>query len=313
MSIMDRINAKQIADSTLKTMMKGSYDLLNVQYNLSKKINACVNNTVTIMDQDINRADEYSGSPLLGYHARFGNGISTRIKLPEAGFGVRSTPLNVEVTDESVLATISRLQHLHPCVLNFANATSPGGGFLSGAIAQEETIVRSSALYLAIKNSEYYDIHLKNKTDFYYTDTIIYSPDVPIFKNDSGNFVVEREACFVTSPAPMRASIESLWNDAPYELDEMLEAVLGSRIDKILKVMAAFNHKTIILGAWGCGAFGNDPYMVADLFKKKLMNNPFFDRIVFPVYGDKNNLKVFKEVFESSIENNLCRDNAKMK
>ncbi len=284
---MNREAAKEIAEDTLRMLKDGV---------LARKINESANNSVTIMndtDTDLNRV-------------KFGNGINSIIDLPRklknrANRIVNTSPY-IEVNDDSVLESISLYRTYYPCVLNFANATTPGGGFKTGSIAQEESIARSSGLYQAIVNSEYYDIHAAGIGDLFYTDTVIHSPSVPIFKNDAGEIVKTHYANFVTAAAPMKTAMLHIHKNIDavqrLDLDQRLEVVISKRIERIVRVMAAFNHRTIILGAWGCGAFGNDPYVVARAFKKHLNSYPYFDNIIFSVYANEDNLTAFEETFD---------------
>jgi uncharacterized protein (TIGR02452 family) len=70
-----------------------------------------------------------------------------------------------------------------PLVLNFASAKNPGGGFLNGARAQEESLARSSALYPCLRKSGMYDHH-RASGDCLYTDWMIVSPEVPVYRDD---------------------------------------------------------------------------------------------------------------------------------
>lgn len=271
---MDREKAKHIAEHTLTFLEKPSYSVNGSYFNLKGSVDYCKLNSVT---------------------------VGKREHIDTSKF-VKTPNTTLEITNESVLEASYRLRDERPCVLNFANATEPGGGFKRGSLAQEESIARSSALYPSIKNSWYYQSHKEKKTDFYYTNTIIYSPYVPVFKNDDGDMIEPYEASFITAAAPMRKSIEALYDPDPDELDDELEEIIGSRIDRILKIAALFKYKTIVLGAWGCGAFGNDPYMVADLFKDKLKENPYFSHILFPIYGSDGNYEIFKDVLKDSLK-----------
>ena len=77
------------------------------------------------------------------------------------------------------------------------------------------------------------------------------------------------------------------------EIDDQVEKTLDKRMRQVLSIMAAQGHRTIILGAWGCGVFGNDPLLVAELFKENLQKLPFFDKIIFPIY-DKSESEVVR-------------------
>ena len=170
-----------------------------------------------------------------------------------------------EVTNETTLSAHRRHQAKgHKVVsLNFASATHPGGGFLSGARAQEEYLCRSSALYLTLKDWPMYDYHRANGGCLY-SDAMIYSPDVPVFRDDEhGLLPSPYHASFITSAAPLAKNLE------PQELHQ-LRGILTSRIRKIMTVAKSHGHDSLILGAWGCGAFGNNGNLMADLFHQAL-------------------------------------------
>jgi len=170
-----------------------------------------------------------------------------------------------EVTNETTLSAHRRHQAKGRNVvsLNFASATSPGGGFLSGARAQEEYLCRSSALYLTFRDCPMYRYH-REKGNCLYSDAMIYSPDVPVFRGDDhGLLPTPYLASFITSAAPLTKHLH------PEELVHIPE-ILRTRIRKILTVAQEHGHDSLVLGAWGCGAFGNDGSQVSAFFKQAL-------------------------------------------
>lgn len=212
------------------------------------------------------------------------------------------TPIRpkIEVVNEKTISSAIRLHKQNAVALSFANAKTPGGGFLLGAKAQEEDICRASALYECIKNKPnfYNDNILK---DNFYTHGMIYSPNVPFFKDEE---LLEEpfNLSIITCPAANLNGIEDKTN-----LVEKLETLYKERMVKILQVAAYHGHKTIILGAWGCGAFCNDPKLVANAFSFALNQVPAFEHVCFPVYDiwDKsialNKYDVFKEILETNV------------
>ncbi len=171
----------------------------------------------------------------------------------------------IEVTNETTLSAHQRhLAKGHNAVsLNFASATQPGGGFLGGARAQEEYLCRSSALFVTIKDSPMYEYHRDNWTPFY-SDAMIYSGDVPVFRDDQHELLATPYlASFITSAAPLAKKVP------PHEHPK-LPNVIFHRILKILSVAKSKGHDSLILGAWGCGAFGNDGHIVSELFHRAL-------------------------------------------
>ncbi|RAY11753.1 TIGR02452 family protein [Actinomadura craniellae] len=192
----------------------------------------------------------------------------------------------IEVTDETTLAAARRLTEAadDPVLcLNFASAKNPGGGFLRGAHAQEEGLARSSALYASLRTApDYYAFH-RAAGDLLYSDHMIYSPDVPVFRDDSGALLEEPyQVAFITSAAPNRGALRD-----PAALDR-LPAALAQRAAKVLALADRHGHRRLVLGAWGCGVFGNDPGEVAAVFADLLLpGGPFagrFAQVVFAVW-----------------------------
>lgn len=196
-----------------------------------------------------------------------------------------SAETRIEVTGETTLAAARRLcgEGTVPFALNFASAKNPGGGFLNGAHAQEEGLARSSGLYTSLLSArEFYDFH-RAQRDLLYSDHMIYSPDVPVFRDDDGRLLEEPyDVAFLTSPAPNRGAIR----DA--ETAERIPGVLRLRARKLLAVALANGHDRLVLGAWGCGVFRNDPAEVAEAFAEPLRpGGEFagrFEHVVFAVW-----------------------------
>ncbi|WP_325050855.1 TIGR02452 family protein [Actinomadura spongiicola] len=196
-----------------------------------------------------------------------------------------TTRTRIEVTDETTLAAARRLRGpgAIPFALNFASAKNPGGGFLNGAHAQEEGLARSSGLYTSLRSArEFYDFH-RAQGDLLYSDHMIYSPDVPVFRDDAGVLLEEPYGvAFLTSPAPNRGAIR----DAAKA--ERIRDVLVRRARKVLAVALVNGHGRLVLGAWGCGVFRNDPREVAEVFAGLLRpGGEFADRfehVVFAVW-----------------------------
>jgi uncharacterized protein (TIGR02452 family) len=196
------------------------------------------------------------------------------LTLPEQGGFPR-----VDVTNESTLEAASRLGG-DLCCLVFASARNPGGGFLNGAQAQEESVARASALYPCLRAAgDFYAYH-RAHDDLTYSDRVIYSPHVPVFRDDKGTLLPEPyEVAFLTAAAPNRSAIV---RNQPDRAAGIPEALLRRAV-RVLHVAAAHGHRRLVLGAWGCGVFGNDPALVADTFMTALESNRYFDHVVFAV------------------------------
>jgi len=161
----------------------------------------------------------------------------------------------VQVTNETTLGASQRLveRGLRPLALNFANGIHPGGGFLAGARAQEEVLCRSSALYLTLVDDPMYAEHRKRRLPDS-TDWAIYSADVPVFRKDDGTALAHPwRLSFLTCAAPY----------APAVGQPQAGDLLRQRIHRILAIARAYGYSALVLGAWGCGAFANDPRRTA--------------------------------------------------
>lgn len=190
-------------------------------------------------------------------------------------------------------------------VLNFANAYSPGGGVLRGAMAQEECLCRSSILYEALTLPylvrNYYKWNAKNTGDMG-TDAVIYSPGVTVFRSDDP-VPEDLESPFRTDVLTCAAPYINPERKKPVPR-EQLENVLRGRVRNILEVAAAHRPDVLVLGAFGCGVFGNPPELVAAVFREWLVRKGFsgaFRRVVFAIRGKEGpdpNLEAFRSVFE---------------
>lgn len=192
----------------------------------------------------------------------------------------QGTQTEFVVVNESTLAGANALvrarQFERVGVLNFASARRPGGGFLNGAAAQEESLARSSALYSSLtKHPDFYAAH-QHPRDPRYSDRMIYSPDCPVFRDDDGDLLSEPFAVdFITSAAPNAGALSSRVRRAGANL----RAILKQRAGKVLALACAQGCDALVLGAWGCGAFRNDPNVVSAVFGDLLLpGGPYFGR-----------------------------------
>lgn len=193
---------------------------------------------------------------------------------------------SIVVTGEDTFTAARRLQAQLGTVtaLNFASAKGPGGGFLSGAKSQEEDLARCSGLYLSLTQPEVQDYYLINRVcgTALYTHHLIYSPDVPVFRDSSGAFLPAAVAVnVITAPAPNAGAVLS---NQPTRFCE-IPAVLRERAALVLGVAALMKQRNLVLGAWGCGVFLNDPAQVAEIFRDLLANEAAgaFENVVFAV------------------------------
>lgn len=178
-------------------------------------------------------------------------------------------------------------------VLNFANPVNPGGGVQRGAMAQEECLCRSSNLYTCISDpnvfDEYYGYHRNCNSDFF-TDRLIYTKNVTVFKDDSSvpQMLPQNEwfdVDVITCAAPYLGNRNNTDKAA-------LKALFKNRIKNIFETALYNDVAVMILGAFGCGAFKNPPDLVASAFHEVIMENTydkFFRKIVFAIKSSTNN------------------------
>jgi uncharacterized protein (TIGR02452 family) len=211
-------------------------------------------------------------------------GIVERERAPQ-----RADPAVIEVTGETTLAAIRRLLAADDqpdiLALNFASARSVGGGFRTGAVAQEESLARASALAATLELGTAYYAENRRCRSLLYTDHAIISPRVPIFRCDDGRLLPRPDlATFVTVPAPNPGAMAV---DDPDR--QRVADTLERRMRQLFALASATGHRRLVLGAWGCGVFRNDPEMVSSGFQRVLAEGwrARFARIVFAVYDPR--------------------------
>lgn len=260
--------AAALGRSAVEAAEKGYYlDEKGRKVDWSSEVAAACSRTVSIPPDDSLPAPE-SSSPA----------VETRIQ-------VRN-----ETTFQAARKLVER--GLHPAALNFANGVTPGGGFLRGARAQEEVLCRSSALYQTLVGDRMYEEHRKRERPDS-SEWAIYSPDVPVFRSDDGT-ALDRPwlLSFITCAAPYAPAIGQ-----PESGD-----LLAKRIPRVLEIARAYGHPALVLGAWGCGAFQNDPHRTARDFRRALEDEfaGTFSEVIFAIVDwspDRRFLGPFCQVF----------------
>lgn len=218
----------------------------------------------------------------------------------------RTPPLETELTvcnctTFSAAKSLIDSGYTNPLCLNFASAKNPGGGFLSGSQAQEECLARASALHRSLTSQmSYYDAN-RSHSSALYTNHIIYSPRVPVFRSDDDLLLHDPYlVSIVTSPAVNAGAVRK---NEPGNISS-IPSTMQTRIQSVLAVARKHDHDAIVLGAWGCGVFGNDPSEVATWFADALLEDlrfvGAFKRIVFAVLDfaeDTPTFEAFRKVF----------------
>jgi len=193
-----------------------------------------------------------------------------------------STPEFIVDDNDSVTSIFNQSQYSDRiAVLNFASFNSPGGGFIRGAMAQEEALCHASFLYNVLKAHEsYYEKNITMRNRGLYKNRAIYTPNVMFFRNEDS--VV---ADVITCAAPNKSL---LYKYNKFTEMENLDA-LYSRIDFISNIVNEHKPEIVILGAFGCGVFKQNPVEVADIFHK-VFRNSAAKTVVFSIPDSKNRL-----------------------
>ncbi len=160
-------------------------------------------------------------------------------------------------------------------VLNLASATRPGGAIRDGGNGQEEDLCRRTSLLLSLQSEEakrYYAYNNGLKTHLG-SDGVMITPDVAVLRDEKKVFLDEPFYISVLSCAApnVRMGMEG-------KTEEEYRELLVHRIEGMLRCAASLEYKNLILGAFGCGVFGNDAAVVSDAFRSAfdaLEANPF--------------------------------------
>ena len=194
---------------------------------------------------------------------------------------VRNTEFRVRenlLRTDTVSAILS-FPDRHVCALNFANANVPGGAYVFGGNAQEEALCRATLLYYTIRTVR--GFYRRNRLHVLpdYTHGMIFSSNVPVIRDNDGNRIENPVACdFITSPAVNRTFAKFFFSRA------RLERTMAKRIERIVALAARNQPDVLILGAYGCGAFGNRRETVYPQFEQAI--NRYLPDNVQVVFAD---------------------------
>lgn len=194
------------------------------------------------------------------------------------------------ISVEPISSTEAAIKYAGPksALLNFASYKYAGGGFVIGAIAQEEAICHDSTLYNVIGSDKFaklYEWNRNNIKNSLYENFAIYSPGIVFEDKDQKPYYCD----VLTCAAPNL----SAWNGSKLEAEQ----AMCNRIKFVLDMAQVEGVETLILGAFGCGVFKNDPTFVAEMFKKYLQSGKYsFKKVVFAIPGGPN-FTSFAETF----------------
>lgn len=183
-------------------------------------------------------------------------------------------------------STEAVLRNPGAALLNFASYRHAGGGFITGAWAQEEAICHDSTLYNVLRGfGKFYAENEKTLNRSLYTDRAIFSPGILFERGGKA-----AECAVITCAAPNFSAARSRGVTQGEN-----EKALAKRVDFVISIAEEQGCETVVLGAWGCGVFGQDPRVVARLFKERLKASAI-KRAVFAIPGTNNNYTSFKEI-----------------
>jgi uncharacterized protein (TIGR02452 family) len=175
-------------------------------------------------------------------------------------------------------------------ILNFASSRYPGGGFMTGAMAQEEALCHCSNLYADLKEHEsFYEYNKEHINNGLYADGMIYSQDVCFFKTGDWKPMKPVLMNVITCAAPNRTYAIKTGNKP--ETIRQFDETMSRRIEQIIKVAIANGADHLVLGAFGCGVFKNPPELVADIMYDYLVNKGYgyyFKQVTFAMNDSKN-------------------------
>lgn len=216
-------------------------------------------------------------------------------EMPEIKTQNLTTQVDIVAMDTVSALYMYKTTYTHIALLNFASYTHAGGGYMLGSIAQEECLCQESDLYNILNafEAEYYQKNRADMHDGLYSNRGIYIPQV-VFCKDGCTETVSADVITVAAPNKNRSNGKVT--------NEEQRKALRSRIDFLLGMGATNEVELLILGAFGCGAFGQNPIEVASIFKELLETKykGVYKQIVYaiPLNVKNNNLEAFETVYQ---------------
>lgn len=285
-----RPGRKAIAEATLAAIEAGSYTSNGTIYDLSQKTKEAESGTRFYGAADSTLSSWRTASPT-------SSSPRTEISFLEISTLEGARHLSSQAPDAKV------------GILNFASAKNPGGGFLSGSQAQEESIARASDLYPTLMTpaaQQFYKLHRAAPMDGFYSHSMIYSPGVTLFRDDNGSWAEPLLIDVVTSPAVNAGLVRRNLQDqfGPEETEGKIAEAMRERMARILYLFEKEGVKNIVLGSFGTGVFKNKVDMVARSWAEHLQSpdarfHKSFDRVVFAILGHET-FEVFKRSYDAA-------------
>ena len=291
---------RRIADETLAAIERGEVQLRGSTYRFRDVVSYSIDHTIFFAPESILATWSTSAptSPTT---------LPAKLELCEGSTLQRARALLQEL---NAGATGDAGDRARVGVLSFASATRPGGGFLSGAQAQEESIARASTVYASLVTrtaTQFYELHKRDRRGGFYSHAMIFSPSVIVLRDDAGAWVPPHQIDVVTCAAVNAGVVRERAGDgSDPDTAARIEGVMRERMARILFLFEQQGLRNIVLGSFGTGVFRNDISMIADIWFDLLAEEGArfghsFDRVVFGII-DKRTAERFKAVFESRIE-----------
>ncbi|MHA7965517.1 TIGR02452 family protein [Paenibacillus sp. CAU 1782] len=313
-----RVNRKQVAEQTLAIIERGCYerdgcliDISSMQKQsvkgsrllapkealaLLERVKQRLNGPASIREYVGDEATKASIREYVGDEA-------TKASIREyVGDEATKASIRQYVRDEATIAAILSCppeERSHLGVLNFASAKNPGGGFLGGAMAQEESLAASSGLYATLLPHERYYVFNRKCGTMMYSHHSIFSPDVVFFRDAHFHLLAEpATASVLTLPAVNFGQVVLKGENI-----EEADRVMKERMELALAIFAEAGMKRLVLGAYGCGVFRNDPAKIAAWWNELLTERGYgylFDEVVYAVLDrsrDQACMKAFQKEF----------------
>jgi len=283
-----RNHLRKVAEETLAAIKRGSYILptSNIGYDLRANI-------------------EYQKSGTQYYDAD--SLLSTWLRPPAVTSA--GTQTDTWVLEESTISGArllseilsSKSSHEKIGILNFASAKNPGGGFINGAQAQEESLARSSTLYPSLMTNtaqRFYSSHKRDPKHGYYSHAMIYAPNVIFFRDDDGGWTKPLTADVLVSAAVNAGEVRRAGKGP----EGRIEAVMKERMGRLLFLFVQHGVRNLVLGSFGTGVFRNNVETIARIWADLLVVDGArfkgsFDRVVFAILG-KQTFDTFEETFK---------------
>jgi uncharacterized protein (TIGR02452 family) len=199
----------------------------------------------------------------------------------------------VSVIEEDTLNATEQLinEGYNPLVLNMADWYNAGGCVQGGAKTQEEELFRRSNYFTHLLQS------------FYPLDTydLMISYDVEVYRDDPYKDYAIRDKPFkcniVASPALDSPVLDYKDNDDMIgKMNEEDTEIMYNKMRQLIYYAATAGCDSIVLSAWGCGAFHLPAWQISQLFAKVLSESAgCLRKVVFAVTNHKNNYTIFKQ------------------